>query len=99
MLKAEKLALCAVAHGVLLLGTVAAQEPVLHDGLIVRADRTALRVGETLQLHVVLPQPDGSERDVTTLASGTAYNLSTPSVVGVSLDGLVTALAPGRVTI
>jgi hypothetical protein len=54
---------------------------------------------QTTQLKLTGLMADGSSADLTTLASGTTYLSSNPSIVTVSQDGLLTAQGTGEVFI
>src|SRR5215471_5841346 len=55
--------------------------------------------GQTRQLAVTATYPDQSVKDVTAASTGTNYTTSNPTLVTVSADGLVTAVASGTVVI
>jgi len=55
--------------------------------------------GQTEQATVTATFSDGSLLDVTAAAAGTAYSTTNPAVATVAADGLVTAVASGRVLI
>ena len=55
--------------------------------------------GETLQLIVTATMPDNTTRELTTRALGTTYSTSNPRIATVSQDGLVRAVARGRVVV
>lgn len=56
-------------------------------------------IGQTTQLAAIGTFPDGSSRDLTPRAQGTSYVTSNARIATVSVDGLVTAVAPGKVII
>lgn len=55
--------------------------------------------GETVQLSVSGLFPDGSRRDLTGAAAGTAYTTSSPAIATVTADGQVSAVAAGTAII
>jgi hypothetical protein len=65
--------------------------------LEVVADKTVLRVGEQVQLHVYKSLPDGSRKDLTTTANGTRYltfpgfGVVSQDVIRISQSGLASA--------
>jgi len=61
-----------------------------RDALDVYAEKTELKVGDTVQLRVFRILGDGSKVDITSKDSGTTYSSSYGSVASVSDDGLVT---------
>lgn len=56
-------------------------------------------VGDTAQLTVIATYPDGSTADVTASSKGTTYTSTNPAIAAVNANGLVTAVASGRVLI
>lgn len=56
-------------------------------------------VGETVQLAVTATFTDGSTADVSAASAGTVYTITDPRVATVSSQGLVTAVASGRVLV
>lgn len=61
--------------------------------------QTLTQAGATLQLETVARYPDGTIKDVTAAASGTAYTSSNQTIATVSGDGLVRATASGTVIV
>lgn len=86
----------AVALAIAPFWSLEAQEPDPElMPLDISAPTTHLTVGETVQLMVA--GPDGE--DLTPGSANTEYTLSNPTLVSVSPDGLVSALAPGGVEV
>jgi hypothetical protein len=64
----------------------------------VTASQTTLTgTGQQVQLAVTGTLPDGSKKDLSAGALGTSYASSNPGFATVSTDGMVTAMATGRV--
>ena len=56
-------------------------------------------LGDTVPVSATATLPDESTRDVTPAEAGTSYQVTNPEVATVGGDGLVTALASGRVIV
>jgi len=74
--------------------------PAVPTDLTVTSPNALLTsAGATTQLTVTATLPDGTTRNVTSALSGTGYLSTNSAVATVSPDGLVTAVASGRVLI
>lgn len=73
--------------------------PPVPASMRLTAPDTALDAGDTVQLTVTVTNPDGSQQDMTAASTGTTYTTSSPAVVAISPDGLVTATGNGVVLV
>lgn len=65
---------------------------------IVTQDPILYSAGQRSQLHVVATYDDGATRDITQ-GVGTVYLTSSPNIVTVSTDGVITAVGSGTATV
>jgi len=89
------------ANGVVSVDDISFSQPVpIPTQLTLAAPTTSLgTAGQQLQLTATATYPDGSQADVTPGTAGTGYRSSSPAVVTVDANGVVTALLSGAVMI
>ncbi len=67
--------------------------------IVIMAPRTAISVGETVQLILTAAVSDGTTQDVTSPNLGTLYASTDPAVISVNSNGMVTGVGGGRASI
>jgi len=73
--------------------------PIPVSLTVTASAQTLTQAGATLQLEAFARYPNGTLKDVTSAAAGTAYTTSNPAIATVSGDGLVRAIASGTVIV
>jgi len=67
--------------------------------LAVTPSPVTTNVGGKQQLKVIATTALGAQLDVTLASAGTTYRATVSGVIGISADGLITALAPGSINL